>query len=102
MYPQAYTGTYRCPVIAIRKAPKQIGLSWRVDPGRKILDCERREYEGSRQVELGFFGMTLDNPLVRLRWVFYRDNVFSFLCMWSNIREHVRRALNRPFIVRVE
>jgi len=102
MYPQAYMCTYRCPVIAIGKAPKQIGLSWRVYSGRKRSNRERREYERSRHVELGFSRMTLDDPLMRLRRVLYRGNIFSFLCIWSNIREHVWRALNRPFLVREE
>ena len=44
MYPQENTCTYRCPDIAIGKAPKQIGLSWRVDSIRKRSNCERRPW----------------------------------------------------------
>ena len=60
VYPQTSMCTYRCTVIAIGKAPKQIKLSCRVYSGRKRSNCERQEYKSSRHVELGFSRTTLD------------------------------------------
>ena len=43
--------------------------------------------------------MPLDDPLMWFRRIFRRNHVFTFLCVWTEINEYIRRTLYSPFLV---